>query len=184
MCTDTYGVRIDFHVPSFREGSEECFEFKGGYDFERFMFDFDSSGSQIDPGYKYKSFNTELRKAINIARANGLTYKGLTIKGIKPFCVYLFEEIKGLLPIKDRKKLRMYITLGTALDLIHGVDMVICMSERFVTIDTTIDPFGKDRNRPIFGHGHHLIFSHYNISQRETNKFAKKVVEILTTKGD
>jgi len=182
MCTDTYGVR-DFHIPSFREGREEWFEFQGGYDFEQFMFGFDSSGMKLDQRYRYKSFYADLKEAVSQAKENGLTYEGLINRGCKPFCVYLFEEIRNLFSIKDRSKVQMYITLGTPLDLIHGVDMVISMSNRFVTIDTTIDPFGKDRNRPKFkNYSNHMIFSHYNLSQKETSKFAKKVLSLLTKK--
>jgi len=48
-----------------------------------------------------------------------------------------------------------------------------------VTIDVTLDPFNKKR----VGRSNHLIFSHYNLSQKETNKFSKKVVRLLTKEG-
>lgn len=171
-------VRTDYDTPSFIEGREDEIEFISGYDFEDFMFGYHSTSFFLRIRQKIFSFREEVNKASIWSVENCKTYSYLTRKRQEPFICKIYREIKDNLPKNLRSYLRMYVTVNTVLDFVYGVDVMFLFKGNIVTVDVTLDPFNKKR----IGRSNHLIFSHYNLSQRETNKFSKKVVRLLTKK--
>lgn len=169
-------IRKHFHIPSFREGATPFTEFRNGWELEQFMFGFCSSFEEEDLFLPYGSFDYELNKAIDWSVLNKKIYKYLSEREQRPFCCYLYDEIKSRIPNRLKSLFRMYITVGTLVDLRYSTDMVFFLGDSFVTIDVTGVPSTK---RNIYQN--HFLFSPYQLTETQTAKFAKKVAEELLT---
>lgn len=174
-------VRAEFDIPRIREGAED--EVYTGYEFEQLVVGYNSSNNNWEEYIAskqgkpkidlWKCFELSVKEAIDKDNTN----KGLAERYPIVFAPYLFNEVFANLDVPQRQKanLRMYAVVNTPFDYEYGTDLVFVFDRSVCTIDLTISPQEKKK----LARTGHFVFTNYQLSQRQTTAFAKKIAEAL-----
>ena len=147
--------------------------FETGSDFEIYCGGFSAASvRQNKRRAGSRDFSIALIQSINSAVRRGCTEK--LLKNNRAYFLRLFCEVRQQLPKYLRKRLHIFITLGTPVDDAFGGDFVFTLDDRIVFIDSTLDIENKELQFPWV-----VFFTQYHLNQSVMVQTAREIATML-----